>query len=171
MFDYQRECDNQNELISTTECEKIGLKFLSEQNLDNMKVVWKEDNGEMVTINYAYTQGGVIIYPDLIKLNICKKSGIVFGLEASNYYLNHTKREIASTTLSAEQALNKVNESLEIEQVRLALIPKGNDKEVLTYEISGENNDGYYFVYINATNGKEEQIFMVVDTEQGELLI
>ena len=34
-----------------------------------------------------------------------------------------------------------------------------------------KNKDGYYFVYINATNGKEEQIFMVVDTEQGELLI
>ena len=170
-FNYQRECDSQNELISLSECEKIGLKFLSEQNLDNMKAVWKEDNGEMVTINYAYTQGGVVVYPDLVKLNICKKSGIVFGLEGTNYYLNHTQREIANATLSAEQALNKVSENLQVEQVRLALIPKGNDKEVLTYEISGENNDGYYFVYINATNGKEEQIFMVVDTEQGELLI
>ena len=96
---------------------------------------------------------------------------MVFGLEGTSYYLNHTNRDIASAKINSEQALNSVNQDFMVEEIRLALIPKGNDKEVLTYEISGENQDGYYFVYINATNGQEEQIFKVIDTEQGQLLI
>ena len=69
------------------------------------------------------------------------------------------------------RAEHHLNQDFVVEEVRLALIPKGNDKEVLTHEISGENQDGLYFVYINATTGQEEQIFKVIDTEQGQLLI
>lgn len=171
MFDYQKVCEENQEKLSQDKCQEIGVKFLKDLGIKNMQAVWCEDNGEMVTLNFAYKQQGVIVYPDLIKLNICKNTGVVFGLEGTSYYLNHTNRDIASAKINSEQALNSVNQDFMVEEIRLALIPKGNDKEVLTYEISGENQDGYYFVYINATNGQEEQIFKVIDTEQGQLLI
>ena len=169
MFEYNKPCDSGE--LSQEECVKIGQGFLKNLGIDGMQAVWCETNEYMTTINFAYEQDGVIIYPDLIKLNICRGEGVVFGMEATHYYLNHTQREIANPTLSKAQAKLKVTDQMEIDGVRLALIPKGNDKEVLTYEISGEIDGEQYYIYINARSGAEEQMFKVVSTEQGNLLI
>ena len=64
-----------------------------------------------------------------------------------------------------------ISKDIEIETSRLALIPLNSGKEVLAYEFSGNGSDGSYFVYINAVTGKEVQIFKVVSTDDGELLL
>ncbi len=169
MFDYNKPCKSGE--LSQEECVKIGSGFLKNLGIDDMVAVWCETNDLMTTVNFAYEQDGVIIYPDIIKLNICRGEGVVFGMEATNYYLNHTDRNITEPSLSKSQALAKVNGSVDVSGVRLALIPKGNDKEVLTYEIAGEMDGDKYFVYINAKTGYEEQIFKVINTNEGSLLI
>ncbi len=171
MFDYFKECPTSQEKLSREECETIGLKFLKNLGINNMSAVWFEESQEEVTINYACKEQGVIIYPDLIKLNVCKNQGKVFGMEATNYYLNHTNRDIQTAKISKDKAVKSISSSLDVQSVRLAIIPKGNSSEVLTYEVYGECEDGKYFVYVNAENGEEEQIFKVVTTSQGELLI
>ena len=50
-------------------------------------------------------------------------------------------------------------------------MPYGETREVLTYEISGEYAGATYYVYIDATDGKEIQIFRVIETTEGQLLI
>ncbi len=169
MFDYNKPCKTGE--LSEEECIKIGSSFLKDLGIDKMVPVWCETNDIMTTVNFAYKEDGVIIYPDIIKLNICRGEGVVFGMEATNYYLNHTSRDILAPSLSKAQALAKVNGSVNVTDVRLALIPKGNDKEVLTYEIAGEMEGDRYFVYINAKSGHEEQIFKVINTNEGSLLI
>jgi len=171
MFDYNKRCQEDKEMLSRQECINVGLEFLKSLEINNMKAVWCEETDTFITINYAYEQEGVIVYPDIVKLNICKDEGKVLGMEATNYYLNHTNRDIANVKLSKQKAIENVGANLEVDSVRLALIPKGNYKEVLTYEIYGESQDGAYYVYVNANNGEEEQIFKVVSTSQGDLLI
>ena len=92
----------------------------------------------MLTVNLAYTQDNIIIYPDLIKVKVALDNGEVLGIEATNYYNSHKeKREIAKAKISKEDALKSVNPKLEISSVDMAIIPTEWSTENYCYEIKG----------------------------------
>lgn len=168
-FNYSKECKEGS--LSERECIAKGEKFLKSLGIRGMKAVWAETNGYMTTVNYAYEQDGVIYYSDLIKLNICREKGQVFGMEARNYYLNHTEREDVTFKLSKNEALLKVNSDMEIESVRKAVVPFGTTSEKACWEVAGEINGSKYYIYVDALNGREVNIFKVVETDEGNLLL
>ena len=142
--------------------EKIGLT--------DMSPVWASQAYGVVTINYVYESDGVIYYPDMVKVTVCQESGKVTGYEGSDYYINHTERDIELPKLNSGEASKKVSDSIGIITARLCLIPVG-EKEVLAYEFMGNVEEETYFVYINAVNGRQEELFMVVNSADGQLLI
>lgn len=168
-FNYSKECKEGS--LSERECISNGEKFLKSLGIRGMKAVWAETNGYMTTVNYAYEQDGVIYYSDLIKLNICREKGQVFGMEAKNYYLNHTQRDGISFKLSEKEALLKVKTDMEVESVRKAVVPSGTTSEKACWEIYGEINGNEYYIYVDAQNGREVNIFKVVETDEGNLLL
>lgn len=152
--------------------EEQALKFLEKIGIINVKPVWinlSDDN--VYTINVAGVENGVILYPDLIKVRVCAFSGKVIGTEATSYYTNHTERTIGGATLTKEQAAAKVNSSISVKNARLAVVPMGKEKEVLCYEFIGEYDGSTYYVYIDANSGREVQMFKVIETTEGTLLI
>ena len=62
-----------------------------------------------------------------------------------------------------------LNRKLKVESGKLAIIPTEYQTEILCYEFKGKVNDKNYIVYINAENGREEDILLVVDTGNGTL--
>ncbi len=168
-FNYYKECSDDN--YNAVSCEEIANKFLESLGFKDMKAVWMTDGNNVVTLNYASVVDGVICYPDLVKVNVCKERGVVSGLEASSYYYNHVKRDIPTVNVSLSQAKSKVSTEIEIQTSRLAIIPKGESKEVLAYEFTGEKNGDTYYVYIDAKTGVEVDIFKVVKTTEGTLLL
>ena len=59
---------------------------------------------------------------------------------------------------------------MEISSSRLAIIPYGS-YEKLAYEFNGVNNGDTYYIYIDVETGKELEIFKVVKTTEGTLLM
>ena len=51
----------------------------------------------------------------------------------------------------------------------LAVIPTEWESEVLCYEFKGKNENQEFLVYINAENGKEEDILIITNTPNGTL--
>lgn len=168
MFDYYADCNNA--VYDLDYCVSAGEKFLQKLGLVDLKPVWAAESGAVAYINYALFKDGVIVYPDMVKVTVCKERGIVSSLDSREYYLNHTEREIGKAKLTAEKAREKTGEKIEVSSVRLALIPKGNDAEVLTYECMGVANGSTYYIYIDAISGKQVKIFKVVETTEGKLL-
>lgn len=41
-------------------------------------------------INFVPEDGGALIYPDMIKVKVCETRGIVTGIDAFSYWMNHT---------------------------------------------------------------------------------
>lgn len=72
-----------------------------------MRPVWSNESGTVATINFAYEAEDVIVYSDLVKVKVCEERGLVTGMEASSYYLNHTERSIPAPALTAEEARAK----------------------------------------------------------------
>lgn len=157
------------EKISQDEANKIGQDFLASRGIENMKATYYLKQSGAVTINYAYEQAGVVVYPDLIKVKVALDNGEILGMETSGYLNNHEVRNIPVAKISEEQARKNLNKNLEITSSGLALIPTEWRTEIFCYEFKGKVNDTDFLVYINAETGAEENILVIIDTPNGIL--
>ena len=157
------------ESMSEEEAVAKAKEFLVSREIENMKETYYIKEGGMLTINFAYEQNGVIIYPDLIKIKIALDNGQIMGMETSGYLNSHYVRNIENPKITLEEAKKTLNKKLEVESEKLAIIPTEYQTEILCYEFKGKVNDKNYIVYINAENGREEDILLVVDTGNGTL--
>lgn len=169
MFNNYKDCSAKN--YGLEECISKGEEFLKEIGLDDMVAVWATENGATAYINYCYNQGGVIIYNDMIKVTVCKERGIVSAFDATAYNLNHKKRSLSEPKITQKQAITGLSTDLSVLATRLCFIPHGENKEVLAYEVFGRRNNSTYYVYVDAETGREVQIFCVVETLEGDLLM
>ena len=120
-------------------------------------------------INYAYKQGDVVVYPDLVKVKIALDTGEILGLEAKGYLSSHIVRDIPEPKISMEEARQAISPRVEILSSGLAIIPTNYKTEIFTYEFKGKLNNRDFLVYINAENGNEEDILMIINTPNGIL--
>lgn len=157
------------EVISQEDANEIGKKFLSEKGFPNMKETYYLKQSGIVTINYAYEQDGVVMYPDLIKVKIALDNGEILGIETTGYLNCHEQRDTSKVKITKDDAKKVLNKNLQIMSEGLAVIPTQWKTEVLCYEFKGKVDETEFLVYINAETGKEEDILIIVNTPNGTL--
>ena len=157
------------ESISQTDAVKIGKEFLEQRGYKNMKDTYFVKEEGIITINYAYMQKDVIMYPDLIKVKVALDNGEILGVETTGYLNSHYERELPQVKITKEEAQGKLNKNLEISAVRLAMIPTEYKTEVYCWEFKGTVKEKNFLVYIDAETGKEEDILVIIDTPEGTL--
>ena len=158
-----------SEIISQEEANEKGKEFLNNKGLNNMKETYYLKQDGIVTINYAYTQNDVVVYSDLIKVKVALDNGEVLGIETTGYLNNHTQRDTSKVKISKEEAKKTLNKDLETSSEGLAIIPTEYNTEILCYEFKGKVDDREFLVYINAENGREEDILIITNTPNGTL--
>lgn len=166
-INYYREIGE--EKIKEQEAVEIGKKFLEDKGYKNMKETYYMKQSGNIVVNYAYSQEDVIAYPDLIKLKIALDNGEILGMESAGYLNCHEERNISKKIITAEKAKEKLNTKIEIKSQNLAIIPTEYNTEILCWEFKGKAKDNDFIVYINAENGEEEDILMIVNTPNGTL--
>ena len=166
-MNYNREV--KAEVISQDEANEKGKEFLNLRGISNMKATYYLKEGGIATINYAYEQNGVTIYPDLIKVKVALDNGEILGVETSGYLNNHTERNFTKAKISMEEAKSKLNKSLEITSEGMAIIPTEWKTEILCYEFKGKIDDTDFLVYTNVETGREENILVIINTPNGML--
>lgn len=157
------------EAISQEQANEIGKKFLEQIGFPNMKETYYLKQEGIVTINYAYEQNGVTMYPDLIKLKVALDNGEVLGIETTGYLNSHQERNLPEVKISKEQAKKTLNKNLEIKSESLAMIPTEFSTEIFCWEFKGTVEGKEFLVYINAENGREEDILVIQNTPDGTL--
>ena len=157
------------ENLTYEQANEKGIDFLNQKGFNNMKQTYYLKNEGVITINYAYQQDGVLMYPDLIKLKVALDNGQILGIETTGYLNNHTQRDVSKVKITKEQAKEKLNKNLNIQSETLAIIPTEWKTEKLCYEFKGKVEETEYLVYINAENGEEEQILIITNTPNGVL--
>ena len=164
-----REVNEEN--ISNQEANEIGKSYLESKGFKNMKETYFVKQGNVITVNYAYNDNGIIIYPDLIKVKIALDNGDILGIETMGYLNSHTERRYAEPKISMEDARNKINSNLEIISENRAIIPTEWKTEIDCYEFKGKVQDREFLIYINVQTGKEEDILVILDTPGGTLTV
>lgn len=163
--------ENANRAINIKQAVKLGKNYMHKLGIENMEENYYETDGNIITINYAYSDDGITFYPDLIKVKISLTNKNIVGFEATNYYTNHKKRNVNKNILKEKEILNKVNEDFNVKNVKLAVIPTETNKEKLCYEVKGKKGKDIFIIYINAYNGNEENILKVIEADDSILTI
>ena len=165
---------DKNDPPSDEESEKLkaaALSFLQELGVEDPAAAYAQYYQGAAVLNFAPRQDGVILYSDLVKVYMDRETGEVMGLDARNYRLNHRQRALPRPKLTEEEAGTYVSGELQVEHTDLALIPLTQQTEVLCYEFKATKDDTFYIVYVNALTGEEEQIFEVINSAEGELVV
>jgi len=157
--------------ININQCEIYAHNFASLLGIENMYSVWTQDAGDICYINLAPIVDKVIYYPDLIKVKVNKKLGLVVGWEASNYAYNHTDRTPATPSISFVEAQDLLSSALTVKERNLCIIPNEYSGESTAYEYVCTWKDYVYYIYLDVNTGAELKILRVVDTSSGNLLL
>ena len=164
--------DVTEENISLEDAVSAGKAYLEKMGYTSMEETYYTKQENILTINYAYIQDEIMMYPDLIKVKIALDDGEILGMEATGYLNNHTDRELAEIQISIDDARANLNSNLEILSEGMAVIPlEDENTEVLCYEFKGKVENKEFLVYINVQTGEEEEILVILETDGGTLTI
>ncbi|MDD5952696.1 MAG: germination protein YpeB [Oscillospiraceae bacterium] len=147
-------------------------EFLQKNNFGPMKESYYVINDNRCTIQFFTEENGAVVYPDLIKITVALDNGDIAEYNSTGYLMNHHQRKIPQPKITLEEAKKAISPALTIQKERMAVIPTAGLHEVLCYEFlcDGKNGDEV-LVYLNAETGMEEQIFLVLRSDNGVLTI
>ena len=158
--------------LSRKEGVAAAAAFLEEHGYRDMAPSYFLEGDGILTVHFAPVLDGVYCYPDLVKVGVALDNGDVVSFEAHGYLMNHGAREPAAPAVTQAEAAERVDSSLTVLSHQLALIPTGGEYEVLCHEFKCQNADGgHVLVYVNAATGQQERILLLLEDENGTLVI
>lgn len=164
------ETQNIPELYSEAQLLPIAEAFLQKKGFGPMQMSYSSRYDGVLTINYAATQDGVILYPDLVKVQLSMKDGRVIGFDARAYLKNHVQREIPQAAVAREEAISAAGPKLAVSAARMCIIPQ-DGKEYYCYELSASDGQDDFLAYIDAQSGVERELMQIVPRKNGTLVM
>lgn len=158
-----------DQAVDIDQARQKALKFLNDRGFGEMRPTYFMRHGNSATFNFAAVQNGVTLYPDLVKVTVALDNGEVTGAETSGYLMSHRQRDLPKAGMSQEKARAAINPRLQVSGGKLVLIPVGVTDERLAYEFQGKLGEDTYLVYVNAVNGREENVLKLIETPGGTL--
>ena len=77
------------ENLTREDANKIGKDYLASIDFPNMQESYFQTQENIITVNYVYKQGDILVYPDLIKVKIALDNGEILGVETNGYLTDH----------------------------------------------------------------------------------
>lgn len=168
---YMKDRATDEEKISIKQAKEYAKKFLNENGYPDMRESYYENLDGSVVFNFAYYQDEYMVFPDLVKVKVSLDNGEVTGFESRGYIMNHQYRDIPAPVITKEEALGKVNKSLKIESVTMAIIPLEDGKEACCYQIRGIVGKRHFLVYVNTQTGFIEDMQILLENKSGTLAV
>lgn len=158
--------------ITPAEAEVYARSYLDSLAISGMKKTYYETYNNVCTINYAYEDNGVTCYTDLIKISVAMDNGEILGFDARGFIVNHHERNLGEPVLSEQECQEKLSPMLSVVKSALAVIPTNSVDEKLCWEFKCKtSNDDTVLVYINSKTGDEEDILILLETDESQLTV
>ena len=150
---------------------KAAQQFVRNKGYGDSAPSYAQFYNGLAIINLAPMDDDIVLYPDLIKVWVDIATGRIMGFDANNYLMSHKKRSFDAPVLTKQEAQEKINGGVQVQGVRLALIPLESGQERLCWEFTGSYNGHDYIIYINVQTGVEEDIMIIQHTNDGTLVM
>ncbi len=157
--------------LSLEEAKRYAAAFLRKIGFSDMTESYYDIKDDCAVLNFAWTQDGYTVYPDLVKVKVALDNGEIVGFEGKGYIMNHSFRQIPEAKITPEEALAIVSPGADVSGTSYAVIPLDNGEEAFCYELKGKIDDKHFLIYINTQTGAEEEILILLETETGVLAV
>ncbi|MEG2939405.1 MAG: germination protein YpeB, partial [Oscillospiraceae bacterium] len=158
--------------LTTEDAIARAAAFLKKRGYNSLAASYYTKYSGTIMINFAPREGGVMLYPDLVKITIALDTGAVANFEAQGYITNHKKRTLPKPKIGEAAARTRVPSGLKLLSTSLTLIPGDGERETLAYELKCRDADGkHILVYIDAQTGDEIRILVLIEDENGTLVM
>jgi len=151
--------------ISLHQSLEKAKSFLKTHKYDSMEPYQSNQYENIGVFGFLYVQDNVRVYPDSLQVKVALDNGDILGLSARNFLMNHQERDIPEPSISEEEARDKVNPNVKIQESYLSIIENDLNEEVLTYEFLGTMGGSTYRIFINADDGGEEKVEKLKEAE------
>lgn len=157
--------------ISEKAAIKVAKDFLASLGYKNMKESYYSDYDGVCTVNFAYSEDGVVYYSDLIKVSIALDSAKAVAVDARGFLMNHTERSLPEVKVRLNKAKKNLSQSLTVLGTQTALIPTEDGKEKLCHELHCKDTSGQeVLVYTDVQTGQEDDIKILLYSDEGTLV-
>ena len=162
---------NTTQTITADNAVNVAKAYLKRIGYKDMVQTYYAVENNVCVINFAYEKNNVIYYSDLIKVGISLADGKIYSLEADGYLTNHKDRSDFSIKISEKDLTKKISSHVEIISSRRCVIPKKNGKEAqcIEYHCRSKETGDEVLIYINTKTGEEENILMLLYSDNGTL--
>ena len=157
--------------LSLEEAKRRAADFLSKNGYGAMTESYYDIKEGCAVINYAWTQEGYTVFPDLVKVKVALDDGQVVGFEGRGYVMNHCRRDIPEPKITPAEAVKLVSRGAPISGVSYAVIPLDSGGEAFCYQLKGSVDGKNFLIYINTQTGAEEKIMILLETDTGVLAV
>ena len=147
-------------------------EFLRKNGFGDLKESYYVIRDNLCTMQFFAVENGVTLYPDLLKVSVALDNGDITEYNATGYLMNHRKRNLKTPARSLEDVRKNISPRLTVKRESLAAIPTPGLQEVLCYEFLCAGKGGEeVLVYLNAETGTEEEILILLRSDDGVLTI
>lgn len=158
------------ENISEKTAIKNAKNYLKTVYNADFKESYFEKSDNVITINFASVEKGVVCYSDLIKVGVSLENGKILSVEARGFIMNNHKRNIPKFSHPTDKIKKAVSDELKVKSINKSLILSDSQKEKYCYEVkckTAEKSD--VIVYLNKDSLEEENILFLIHSDNGTL--
>lgn len=149
---------------------KNAISYLKKIGYSELKESYYFIDNGICTINFSALQNGIVLYPDLIKVSVGLENGKILSFDATGYVSNHTDRKIPDNKISLIEAQKSISNELIVIDSRVCIIPTEWKTEQFCYEFHCKTkNDQELLVYIDSVTGQEDNILILLYSDNGVL--
>lgn len=160
-----------SQTISKENAVNIAAAYLKRLGYNNMEETYYAAEDNICVINFSYKENNILYYSDLIKVGISMSNGKVYSLEAEGFLTNHRQRDAFPIKFNEKDLSGRLSGNVEIISTKQCVIPKDNGTEAGCIEFHCKNKatDDEVLIYINTETGEEENILMLLYSDNGTL--
>lgn len=156
------------QMLSVEACTASAARFLRERGFGDMQLIASQLYDGLCVATYAAVQEGVMLYPDIIRVQVRMDTGEVVGFEAHQYWMNHVERALAEPAVSESEARAGLSEDVTAEEGQLCLIP-WRQTERLCWSFRVTHGGTAYMVFVDAFTGRELEVVKIIEQIDGTL--
>lgn len=154
------------QVLDENRCREAAEAFMGRLGLPAMELTaWQRYDGLYVA-SFVPMQDGVLLYPDLVHVQVRMDTGDVVGFEAASYWTHHTRRQLPEPRVTTEEARATVAPHAQVQDVRLCLITREH-AEVLCHQVVAVSSGETYYVYLDAQTGQTVAVQKLMVDENG----
>ncbi|GGM22753.1 germination protein YpeB [Paraliobacillus quinghaiensis] len=155
-FMLNREINEKN--LSLNDALLRAEKFLKANGFSDMVMFQSNQYENVGVFQFLYQQGDVRVYPDKIQMKVALDDGEILGFVATDFYRNHENTEYEEPSLALEEAKERVNPTVTIQDQHLAIVEDDFKERILAYAFLGTKGQDTYRIFIDANTGQEIKV-------------